>query len=203
MTHRLGIRILRDGVSGSATDEKHYLAPTWQVYESWCFVALANALESFRSDYQWSLKASPAWADMMLEGSNGASTLRFFSQLVCPSLEQQNGYGYLSVSRERRPDFVLEYTDNEGTRFLCLDSKYRVSREALLDAMASAHVYRDSIRKDGNSPLASLLIAPDAGQVDLLASDEYLARNQVGCVSLRETAQAVDVAKRLLAMLGA
>ncbi|WP_347332586.1 hypothetical protein [Marinimicrobium locisalis] len=46
MIHRLGVRLLRQGLSALADDEQHYLEPTWEIYEAWCFVALAQQLEA-------------------------------------------------------------------------------------------------------------------------------------------------------------
>ncbi len=68
--HRLGVRLLREAISHLADDEQHYLAPTWQVYESWCFVTLAQQLEQQLPEYQWQLKTGVVSADMILEGQN-------------------------------------------------------------------------------------------------------------------------------------
>lgn len=59
MTYRAGLRILRQGLSDMGGDEQHYLAPTWEIYEIWCFVAFAEALQSRYPDYEWRLEQSP------------------------------------------------------------------------------------------------------------------------------------------------
>ena len=51
-----------------------------------------------------------------------------------------------SLSKERKPDIVLTVRTGNATRFVVFDAKYRVSRQKVLDAMASAHVYQDSLR---------------------------------------------------------
>lgn len=200
-SYRLGMRLLREGVSGLADDEQHYLAPTWQVYEAWCFVSLARQLEQQLPEYHWELKTETQWADMILEGKHADSTIRLYTQLVCPALEQPNRYGYCSISRERRPDLVLEYADGEDTRFICLDSKYSASRSGILNAMASAHIYRDAIKHAETAPRYSLLLVPDSSAVSLLASDDYLKRHRVGCLPLVNDADAAQAIFRLLASL--
>ncbi len=198
-SYQLGLRLLREGLSSQADDEQHYLAPTWQVYEAWCFVALARQLKQQLPEYQWELKIETPPADMILEGKHAGTRISLYTQLVCRALEQANSYGYYSISRERRPDLVLEYANGERTRFICLDSKYTVSRGGLLDAMASAHIYRDSIRHAGTVPLYSLLLIPDSSDVSLLSSDDYVNRNQVGCKPLVNDADAARVIRQLLA----
>jgi hypothetical protein len=107
--------------------------------------------------------------------------------LVCPSLETLNCYGYCSTSRERRPDFVLEYTDSNRKAFICLDSKYITSRTGILDSMGSAHIYRDSIRWDSAPPICSLLLVPKNPAAVLLSTEEFIRRNDAGCLPMAES----------------
>lgn len=190
-SHRLGVRVLREGLSELAEDEQHYLAPTWQVYEAWCFVALAKQLEKRLPDFEWHLDTAPASADMILTGSKGAQRLRLYSQLVCPSLENKNRYGYTSISRERRPDIVFESSNGPSQRFICLDAKYRTSRSGVLDAMASAHIYRDSVKCGGVGPEFSLLLLPHCRETAQLSISQYIDRTGVGCVTLASMKDAV------------
>jgi len=61
--------------------------------------------------------------------------------------------GFWSVSRQREPDIVLRVEGGGSeARFVVFDAKYRTSRSAVLDAMASAHIYRDSLRFGGRAP---------------------------------------------------
>ena len=195
--HRLGVRLLREGISHLADEEQHYLAPTWQVYEAWCFVSLAQQLEKQLPDYQWELKTGVVSAEMIMEGRNENAQIRLYTQLVCPSLETRNRYGYYSTSRERRPDLVLEYSDRNGTRFICLDSKYTTSRSHILESMASAHIYRDAIKQQGAAPLCSLLLVPGNPDTALLSSEDYVSRNSVGCIPVADDS---DAAKALLGL---
>ena len=197
-SHRLGIRLLRQGVSQLADDEQHYLAPTWQVYEAWCFVTLAQQLEQQLPEYQWDLKTEVVSADMILEGLKEGSKIRLYTQLVCPSLENRNRYGYYSISRERRPDLVLEYSDENSTKFICLDSKYTTSRSGILDSMASAHIYRDSIKQYGAALLCSVLLVPGNPHAILLSSEDYVDRHSVGCIPMADDGDAARAIGRLL-----
>ena len=198
MTHRLGVRLLRQGVSSLADDEQHYLAPTWEIYEAWCFVALAQQLEARYPTYDWRLHHNPQAAERMLRGRHGDRTITLYSQLVCPSLERTNAYGYCSITRERRPDLVLEVIDSDEKRFICLDSKYSVSRARILDAMASAHIYRDSLRLEGRSPVKSMILVPMSSEISQLADESYQSRHNVGCIALSANGEAEGLIARLL-----
>lgn len=200
--HSLGVRLLREGLSSLVDDEQHYLAPTWQVYEAWCFVALSRQLEQQLPEFQWAVKTGVASADMILEGQKGDEQIKLYTQLVCPSLENQNRYGYYSISRERRPDLVLEYSDGDGRRFICLDSKYTTSRSGILNAMASAHIYRDSIKQKGAAPLCSVLLVPGNPGTTLLSSKEYVNRYGVGCIPMANNDEAAKTMMVLLKYLG-
>lgn len=185
-THRLGGKLLKVGLSDLGGNERHYLPPTWQIYETWCFVALAQHLEQRYPEYNWVRNFKGTSAEMLLEGTFGDKQIKFFSQLSCPSMERQNRYGYCSISRERIPDIILEITDGCESVFFCLDSKYSVSRQSLLEAMASAHVYRDAIRYKGKPPKLSLLIAPAVLEAERLFERQYIDNHHVGCVVLSE-----------------
>jgi len=196
-SHRVGLRLLRKGIASLANDEQHYLAPTWQVYEAWCFVALGEQIQSLLPEYAWCRKDVVSWADMLLEGVKEDKRIRFYFQLGCPALETENSHGYTSISRERRPDMVLEYVNGDQAQFICLDSKYTASRTGLLDSMASAHIYKDSIRRKGIAPRFALLLAPQNLHAPALSCDGYIGRNSVGCLPMASSQQAEIVAKWL------
>lgn len=183
-THKLGLSILKKGISELSNAEMQYLSSTWRIYEAWCFCVMASALKEMYPDYDWALHRSKSYSDSLLEGRKGNRIIRLYDQLVCPSLEKENSYGYISISRERRPDFVLEIENQSSRRFVCLDAKYRVSRPGLLEAMASAHIYQNSIKLNGNPPLASCLIAPNVKNVERLAEKSYLDNYNVSCFAL-------------------
>ena len=197
MTYRAGIRILRQGLSDMGGDEQHYLAPTWEIYEVWCFVAFAKALQSRYPDYEWQLEQSPVSADLILRGQSGSKRIALFFQMTCPSLETPNRYGYFSVSRERRPDMLLEIVEGEKRTFICLDSKYTASKARILDSMASAHIYRDSLRDIKSVPTLSLIVVPANKNLPDLGATNYWQRNRVGCAVLAEDHDAAKLFSRV------
>ncbi len=85
-----------------------------------------------------------------------------------------------SVSRERVPDLVFTIESSDGVRFVVLDAKYRTSRLNVLDAMASAHIYQDSLRIGSRRPEASLLLIPSGGGAPWLEDPAFQADNRVG-----------------------
>lgn len=68
--------------------------------------------------------------------------------------------------------------------FICLDAKYRVSRHAVLDAMVSAHIYHDSIRREGKRALASFILTPNVHEVSGLADPKYRELHHAGVIAL-------------------
>jgi len=85
-----------------------------------------------------------------------------------------------SVSKERLPDLVLSVESAKGIRFLILDAKYRSSRLNVLDAMASAHIYQDSLRIGPSRPDASLLLVPSGGGAPWLEAPSFHMTHRVG-----------------------
>ncbi|AOY87699.1 hypothetical protein BKP64_05670 [Marinobacter salinus] len=201
MTHQAGIRILRLGLSDMSSGEQHYTAPTWEIYEAWCFVAIAEALELRFPEFCWRLEHKPESADLALKGDAGEKHISLFYQMKCRSLEKPNRYGYFSISRERRPDMVLEIAKGENKQFICLDSKYTASGERILDSMSSAHIYRDSLRCGSISPLLSIILVPANKTVSVLGSDEYWDRYGVGCAILNKQSDTASLLDRVVRAL--
>jgi len=183
-SHKLGMEILKKGVSELTFGEMQHLSSTWRIYEAWCFCAIAAGFEKSYPDYQWSLNKQRKYTDCMLEGKKGNTRIRLYDQLVCPSLENANSYGYMSISRERRPDFVIEYETPDTRNFICVDAKYRVSQQGLLDAMSSAHIYQNSLKLDGKPPIACCLVAPHVKNVNVLSQQRYWEEYQVACFAM-------------------
>jgi hypothetical protein len=69
-------------------------------------------------------------------------------------------------------------------RFYVFDAKYRSSRQSILHAMTSAHVYRDSLRWDDVRPDMSLLLVPEVNQVAWLQDDGFQYSEGVGVAKL-------------------
>lgn len=195
----LGRRLLSQGVDSAATQEWHSLATTWQIYETWCYCVLSRVLREQYPDGRWREQVSPTGCDRKFQGTANKARVTLYFQLICPSLKASASTGYVSISRERRPDFVFEVDAGQGVRYICLDAKYKSSRTRLLEAMASAHIYRDAIRRDGEPPDAAYLVCPTITSVAALAEEAYLSAYRVGCLQLRDSADAQAVIARVLA----
>lgn len=195
--HQVGAKLLRHGVSRLDEEEMLYVGPTWQIYEAWCFCTLAKCLEDAFPEYQWRRCESSAHVDMFVEGTGDGIQIRLYLQLVCPSLTASKTHGYYSISRERRPDLVLEVTKGDQVRFTVLDAKYMASRRSVMEAMSSAHIYRDSLKRQEQSPSLSLLLIPSSREVAELTDDSYRKRYGEGCFELATA----ETAKNLLDIL--
>jgi hypothetical protein len=77
---------------------------------------------------------------------------------------------------------VLSVRTVDDIRFLTFDAKYRASRPNVLDAMASAHLYQDSLRMGERRPEASLLFVPSPGGAPWLEDAQFQAEHLVGVV---------------------
>jgi len=196
-THGTGVKLLKRGIADEFSSEMHYTPPTWQVYESWCFCILVESLKTLYPYFNWELKKNISNVDMLFEGFHEEDRIRLYSQLRCPSDEKTNNFGYCSISRERIPDYVLEIKINGKKSFICLDAKYKASRSRLLEAMASAHIYRDSVKLDGKPPQSVFLITPNVDNVANLVSAEYKQRNHVGCQRLSVEDDALSILREL------
>jgi hypothetical protein len=103
-----------------------------------------------------------------------------------------------SISKERVPDIVLVLESRDATRFVVFDAKYRASRANVLDAMASAHIYQDSLRIGSQRPDATLLLVPSGGGAPWLEIQDFQAAHRVGVHPLSPNGSAVpSVIERL------
>jgi hypothetical protein len=168
-----GWRALRQGLESGETAERLWMSPTWEIYERWCFVQLGKLLQAQAPSWGW-LRRKDRW----IGGSNGKSAeLRL--QPAFPSRAHEHA-GLRSISRERIPDIVLTVTSDSGTRFVVLDAKYRATRANVLDAMASAHVYQDSLRIGARRAEAALLLVPAGGGAGWLEDLAFHDEHRVG-----------------------
>lgn len=201
MTHQMGVRLLRQGLSELVDDERHYLSPTWGIYEAWCFVAIAEQLEARFPEFSWQFQTNAPSADLLLVGHSGGKRISLFYQMTCRSLEKANHYGYYSISRERRPDLILEVLEGDQKQFVCMDSKYTASHGGILDAMSSAHIYRDSLRCDSLHCSLSILLVPANTTLPMLTTEDYWREHKVGCATLGDNEDASAVIDRVLGLL--
>jgi hypothetical protein len=170
-----GWRALRRGVDAAETPERIWRTPSWEIYERWCFIRIGTLLEENFPGWNWSRRTNPhCW-----EGSSGSRWAELRLQPTFGTSDTEAPHRW-SLSRERAPDIVLTVRENDVSRFVVLDVKYRVSRQNVLDAMASAHIYQDSLRVGARRPEASLLIVPRTEGAAWLADPGFISAHRVG-----------------------
>lgn len=174
-----GWRALKHGVEGDPS-HRAWITPSWEVYEGWCFLQLGRQLRETFPDWDWCLKRSiaPVWV-----GKSGLKRAELAAQARFPAYPNDRTRRW-SVSRRRKPDIVLTVTGPDGARFVVFDAKYRVSRKNVLDAMASAHIYRDALRLADVSPEAAFLIVPEGGGAPWLQDPDFHSLHGVGVLTM-------------------
>jgi hypothetical protein len=184
--NQLAWKALRTGIAGASAEERVWLGPTWEVFERWCFVRLARLVRERLPDHDWTRTSRPN-ALACWEGHDERGSIAVLLQPRFPSWDQPARSGLTSVSRERQPDIVLAATRGSARSFVPLDAKYRQSRAAVLDAMQSAHLYRDSLRWHGARADLSLLILPAATDAGWLLEDSFHTSQGVGAFVLGDS----------------
>ena len=152
-----------------------WMSPSWEIYERWCFVKAAGMLRDRLPDFLWTRERNNVWVGKVPECLVRLELQATF--LGGPGPQRW------SVSRQREPDLLLVIERAGEERFLVLDAKYRTSRANVLEAMASAHVYRDSLRIGERRADRALLLVPAGGGADWLEKAEFQRKQGVGvCV---------------------
>lgn len=196
--YRFGWYILRAGLQGASNDEILWISPTWEVYERWCY---AMVVEEFRKLYpklKWQRHDYSKRDDCMVwSGVGEGLEIDIWLQVSCPAVDQAPYQNFSSISRQRYPDIALTVRSESSEHFIVMDAKYRSSRSSVLDAMESAHLYRDSLRWCGRRPDCALLLVPRGGAVPLLESQQYRQENSVGVVAVGDEASALELAQIL------
>jgi len=183
--YRHAWRALRRGVAGSRDHESTSTIPTWQVFERWCFVRVTQMLQSKLPGLTWSRRFPRSVLDaIVFEGEDSRRRIEVHLQPRFPAWDQSSRQGFYSLSRERYPDIVITVRDHHGKRFAVLDAKYRVRRPYVLEAMESAHIYRDGLRWASERPALALLLVPAHCETDWLESPDFIAEHAVGVASL-------------------
>lgn len=168
-----GWRALRTGLEGDLSDERLWISPSWEVYERWSFMTLGRLLEREWPAWNWR-RDRHGWI-----GTRGGREAVLREQVRFRSRTTPFERPW-SVSRLRIPDILLRVTAPDGERFVVLDTKYRASRQNVLDAMASAHIYQDSLRIGERRPEASLLMVPAIEGAAWLAAPGFHSTHRVG-----------------------
>ena len=194
-----GWRILRHGVEGPPDGERLWISPTWEIYERWCFVQLGNAVRELKPEYDWSIsRKHKSKAKLVFTGSKGKKAcIELFLQPVFPAGDFCSNNGFQSISGRREPDIVLTRTDVDAPKWYALDAKYRTERSNVLEAMASAHVYRDALRWNERRPERAVLLVPRAGGAPWTEQRDFISVNRVGVCPFGEDTDPKGVFKSL------
>lgn len=181
-----GWRILRRGVEGPRDDERIWVSPTWEIYERWCFVQLGNAIEALMPEFHWSGSRNyKSKAKAAFTGSKGGKVrIEVLLQPKFPAGDLGWNNGFQSISGTREPDIVLTRTDEHVPKWYVFDAKYRTTRPSIVEAMASAHVYRDGLRWHGRRPECAVLLVPRGGGAPWLEQPDFISRHRVGVCAL-------------------
>ena len=182
-----GWRMLRSGMEGSPDAERLWISPSWEVYERWCFVRLCRAMQSLKREYDWSIsRIHKSHATVAFIGSNaGKPRIELLLQPTFPSGDRGSNSGFRSISGQREPDIVLACMEpGQASKWAVLDAKYRTGRSNILDAMSSAHIYRDALRWCEQRPQRAVLLVPRAGGAPWLEQPDFVHRHQVGVCAL-------------------
>lgn len=194
--YRYGWYVLRPGIDGSSDGERLWISPTWEIYERWCYLKVVATLKSLYPELNWTHHWPGTRVDVIrCTGQGNGTQVEVWLQVRCPAFDQPASHGFSSVSGERYPDIVVTVEDPHVRKFIVMDAKYRVTRTAVLDAMVSAHLYRDCLRWKGLRPARAVLLVPRGGGAPWLEAMEYQEENQVGVTVLG------DESNGLLAML--
>jgi len=177
--YRCAWHAIRPGLQGLNVIESIWLCPTWELYERWCFakvVAQLRCLTGIEGRIKWD-PAGCVW--------NGKTEPSVKIQAHCQlPFRSTRTTTFRSISRERRPDIVVTAEHGNDRRYMILDAKYTQSRQGVLEAMASAHIYNDSLRWKGQRPWLSLLTVPARGGAPWLEKQEFMESEGVGVLIL-------------------
>lgn len=182
--YRLGCRSLSSDVDGADSSDQLHVAPSWGIYETWCYlrvlktVAEVVGVEGIPAEPH-TVAAERSTAFTLGDGA----TLEVLFQATFPALKAASKRSAWSLSRERRPDIVLVFSQGGTASSLVLDAKWRSGRENVLDAMASAHIYHDALRIGQVPPNSCLLLFPGQDTVADLETDAFIHSHGVGAVS--------------------
>ncbi len=182
---QLAWKALNTGLLGGNADDPLPTGPTWQVYERWCFMRVWQLLQEIAPEAGWRFTAGDF--DRVcprVHGCVDGDTVILHLQPTFHAWDQPTARSFKSLSRQREPDIVLTVESSHAKRFLVLDAKYRASRDNVLDAMQSAHIYQDSLTWHGERPRGSYLLLPRGGAVNWLEDGAFRNAFRVGTFEL-------------------
>ena len=181
-----GWRVLQRGVEGPRDEERLWISPTWEIYERWSFVQLGNTIQALKPEFRWSVSRNyKSKAKAAFTGSKrGEVCIELLLQPKFPAGDLGSNSGFQSISGRRQPDIVLTRTDGKVLKWYVLDAKYRTTRSSVVEAMASAHVYRDALRWHEQRPECAVLLVPQGGGAPWLEQPDFISQHRVGVCAL-------------------
>jgi hypothetical protein len=160
-----------------------HISPSWGVYETWCYVKVVELVGQFVPSLR-PAHSVVAIADLTLAGELRDGTLvEVLLQPTFPAVDVGNSRLANSLSRERRPDIAIACCRGGTWHYVLLDAKYRGGRANVLDAMASAHIYHDSLRVGSLKPELALLLLPGPATVKHLDEPTFWREHHIGTAS--------------------
>ena len=198
---RVGWESLRRGVYRMDPEDRLPLSPTWEIYERWCFVALARKLDEWLPDYEWKTAGRTDSDRREFTGIRGdGHRITLHLQRTFSNTRGHQGNQSWSISREFKPDLVITSQSADGlTRFVVLDAKYRAAEAGILSGMKeSAHPYADALRWGSRRAERTLLLVPNAAETEWLTTADYVEKHHVGIVALQPDVEVPEWFRELL-----
>ena len=157
------------GIDRRDPEDRLPLGPTWEIYELWCFVALARKLREWLPDYEWKDERRADCRRFTGRRGDGQRITLHLQRTFRNTRGRQSSESW-SVSSRFIPDLVLTSHSADGmTRFVVLDAKYRAAEAGILSGMTeSAHPYADALRWGRLRPESTLLLIPNAKEAEWL-----------------------------------
>ena len=115
-----------------------------------------------------------------------------------PAGDANSKSGFRSVSGRREPDIVITFCEGSRRRWDVLDAKYRTTRSNVLDAMSSAHIYRDSLRWHQRKPESAVLLVPRSGGAPWMEEPDFIHAHQVGVCALSPDTDSGELLDKLM-----
>ena len=180
----------------SSDHPKAAMRPSFELYELWTFLAMERLLRDALPTATWSRQGFEKLLDPGSTGTGAGcaakldeGTLRIRFNLRFYGFLNRGERRRFSLSKARRPDLVITWEPTCGTpSWVCLDAKYRVGPDALADAFASLHLYRDSLRYvpfGGPCRAAWLLVPARDPACEPWFSEAFFESHGLGVVRLR------------------
>lgn len=206
--HALARKFVSPAFSLAESETPASVKPSYDLYELWCFLAVARSFESLEK-FTWKatglgplLAETGTGGGASFVGKSAEGTMSIaFNRTFVSFTHPKKGERW-SLSGERRPDIVVSWRPADASEgaWVFFDAKYRVG-DNLVDAFGSAHVYRDSLRWTGfgGAPLGGLLLTPaSTDSTDVFFHEAYREEFGIGACVLKP---GVD-ARALVAWVG-